>query len=185
VRTFIVVTFLLLGWGFWVASGGAGFVPEAWPEPAPEVAAPAPRAPAPTLVATPVVTRADLSLDAAPPAEEPVAEEVAEAPPEAPAEAIADSVAAALAGAAPPEAVPEAVPEALPEEPVETAAVDLREVTGDRVNMRGGPGTDYAVVGQLLGGAVAEVVEAQGEWVRVRDAAGVEGWMAAQFLAPL
>ncbi|NAZ37924.1 SH3 domain-containing protein [Rubellimicrobium sp. CFH 75288] len=70
--------------------------------------------------------------------------------------------------------------------PVEVAAptVERRRVTGDRVNMRGGPGTDFAVVGQMGAGEIAEVIGQQNGWLQVRTPDGQEGWMSARFLAP-
>jgi N-acetylmuramoyl-L-alanine amidase len=64
------------------------------------------------------------------------------------------------------------------------AAAELRQVTGDRVNMRAGPGTGFDVVGQLTAGQMAEVIEADGNWLRVRGEDGAEGWMSSRFLAP-
>ncbi|HKK97130.1 MAG TPA: SH3 domain-containing protein, partial [Marivita sp.] len=63
---------------------------------------------------------------------------------------------------------------------VEAPERDLRFVDGDRVNMRGGPGTDYEVVGKLLRDDMVEVLEDSGNgWLHLRDtASGQEGWMA-------
>lgn len=62
----------------------------------------------------------------------------------------------------------------------QTPAPDLRFVDGDRVNMRGGPGTDYAVVGKLVRNDMVEVLKDEGNgWLHLRDiATGQEGWMA-------
>lgn len=61
-----------------------------------------------------------------------------------------------------------------------TAPVDLRSVTGSRVNVRGGPGTDFSVVDSLTLGAEVEVLEDPGNgWVRLRPVGGGPvGWMA-------
>ncbi|WP_292285205.1 SH3 domain-containing protein [Marivita sp.] len=63
---------------------------------------------------------------------------------------------------------------------LEEAAPDLRFVDGDRVNMRGGPGTDYAVIGKLQRNDMVEVIEDEGDgWLRLRETlTGNEGWIA-------
>ncbi|NNE54168.1 MAG: SH3 domain-containing protein [Sulfitobacter sp.] len=59
-------------------------------------------------------------------------------------------------------------------------ALDIRTVTGNRVNVRGGPGTDFGVVGRLVRGDEVEILEDDGiGWVRMRSIeTGEEGWMA-------
>lgn len=66
-----------------------------------------------------------------------------------------------------------------------TAAVtepilDVREVTGNRVNVRGGPSTNFGIVGKLRQGDAVEILEDNGNgWVRMRAIeADAEGWMA-------
>ena len=63
---------------------------------------------------------------------------------------------------------------------VSTTQTDIRKVNGTRVNVRGGPGTDFGVVGKLAKGDAVEVVEDNGAgWVRFRSVEGAEsGWMA-------
>ena len=61
-------------------------------------------------------------------------------------------------------------------EPAQSA--DIREVTGNRVNMRTGPGTNYAVVSTLSKGAEVEVIGSEGDWVNLKLPAGATGWMA-------
>ena len=57
---------------------------------------------------------------------------------------------------------------------------DIRIVTGSRVNVRGGPGTDYGVVTRLTEGAAVRVVLDNGDgWVKMQPLDGSpEGWMA-------
>ncbi len=59
-------------------------------------------------------------------------------------------------------------------------APDFRFVDGDRVNMRGGPGTDYAVVGRLYRNDMVEIIQDEGNgWLHLRDTlTGDEGWIA-------
>jgi len=57
-------------------------------------------------------------------------------------------------------------------------------VTGARVNVRSGPGTQYAVLSTLSRGDQAELLSQNGRgWARVRARdTGQVGWMAARFL---
>jgi uncharacterized protein YgiM (DUF1202 family) len=63
---------------------------------------------------------------------------------------------------------------------VSTTQADIRKVNGTRVNVRGGPGTSFGVVGKLGKGDAVEVVEDNGAgWVRFRSVDGTaSGWMA-------
>ncbi|MEP0260284.1 SH3 domain-containing protein [Sulfitobacter sp.] len=63
---------------------------------------------------------------------------------------------------------------------VSTTQADIRKVNGTRVNVRGGPGTNFGVVGKLGMGDAVEVVEDNGAgWVRFRSVDGTaSGWMA-------
>lgn len=84
---------------------------------------------------------------------------------------------------------PTAAEEAADLAPAEVTAValDMRAVSGNRVNMRTGPGTDYGVLDTLTRGTQAEVIEIDGSgWARVRvtDTNQV-GWMAARLLADI
>lgn len=57
-------------------------------------------------------------------------------------------------------------------------------VTGSRVNLRAGPGTGNAVVGQLVSGDATEVLDDQNGWYQVRTADGaISGWVSARFLS--
>lgn len=75
---------------------------------------------------------------------------------------------------------------------VETAAAvqddgrDMRKVRSERVNLRAGPGTDFAVAGKLTRGARVEVLEDTGDgWVRLEvEETGEIAWMADFLLAP-
>lgn len=57
---------------------------------------------------------------------------------------------------------------------------DLREVTGNRVNVRSGPGTNFGIVNKLIRGDTVEIIQDNGNgWVKMRPlAGGTEGWMA-------
>ena len=61
-----------------------------------------------------------------------------------------------------------------------SSAQDVRIVSGDRVNVRGGPSTDYEVVGRRTRGVEVEVLDDNGGgWIEMRSLDGVTfGWMA-------
>lgn len=168
-----------MGWAYWELSGGTSFKPEERPA----VAAAATEAPA--------VTRADTSaLDETPAAD---AAQAATAVPAAdPALAAEPATEPATAPAADPE-VDAVVDSVLAEEtaPVEPAdavpATDLRVVSGDRVNLRDGPGRDFTAIDQLAAGTIAEVIETGADgWVRIQiQGTETRGWMSSDFLIPL
>lgn len=91
-----------------------------------------------------------------------------------------------IAPGAAPEPAPEAatVPASVP---ASAPASGQRRVTAARVNLRGGPGTDHAVVGAVTQGAlVTPLAPEEAGWQHVRTEDGAEGWLSAQFLsAPL
>jgi uncharacterized protein YgiM (DUF1202 family) len=63
---------------------------------------------------------------------------------------------------------------------VDKPVVDIRAVTGNRVNMRNGPGTNYSIVGRLSRGDLVEVLSEPGNgWLKLRvSESGRIGWMA-------
>ena len=65
------------------------------------------------------------------------------------------------------------------------ASLDIRVVSGNRVNVRGGPGTGFDVVNRLVRGEEVEIIEDNGDgWVKMRPVSGgKEGWMADFLLA--
>ena len=67
----------------------------------------------------------------------------------------------------------------------ETLPADLRQVTGTRVNLRYGPGTDYSVVGQLAEGDKVEILsDPGGGWVKLQArSGGTAGWMYDAYLS--
>jgi len=68
---------------------------------------------------------------------------------------------------------------------VEQAIVDLRTVSGNRVNMRAGPGTNFDVLDTLTRGTAAEVIEVNDNgWARIRvTSTDQSGWMAERLLS--
>jgi len=66
---------------------------------------------------------------------------------------------------------------------VPAVSADTWYVTGERVNLRDGPGTSNPVVGQAIFGMAAEVLDDRDGWYRVRLADGaVTGWIFGRFL---
>ena len=51
-------------------------------------------------------------------------------------------------------------------------------VTGDRANVRSGPGTDQGVVFQMAKGETARLVSKSNGWVEIETAKGQKGWIA-------
>ncbi len=64
-------------------------------------------------------------------------------------------------------------------------SVEIRYVTGSRVNLRAGPSTSDAVVAQLVRGTETEVLDEVGDgWLQIRDlATGTVGFMSGDFLS--
>ncbi|WP_066639162.1 N-acetylmuramoyl-L-alanine amidase [Desulfolucanica intricata] len=60
-------------------------------------------------------------------------------------------------------------------------AAALGIVQGDYVNIRGGPGTNYAVVGAVSEGDSLTVLEESNNWYKVSYAGGL-GWISGQFV---
>ncbi len=157
---FIVGTFLLLGFGFYELSGGADFEPEVRP------------------LETSVISTKSIEVV---PFDEPV---ISRAPVQvaAPAEVTAPVIE--------PVVEPEVVQASLEVAPtVAEIAVerDLREISGKRVNMRSGPGTNDAVLDTLVRGTQIEVLDVNADgWARLRvlDTDQI-GWMAERYLAAL
>lgn len=166
VKRFILLTFLLLGWGYYELSGGAAFAPQQWPE---AMAALTPETTGtddstlPGLDGIDIVTRADTTTLTAP-TEPATATEVALIVP-------VEDIAAALETVAP-----------LVE--VTAAIADLRAVTGDRVNMREGPSREFGVIDQLEDQTRVSVIDTGTDgWVQVEVVAtGQIGWMSQDFL---
>lgn len=61
------------------------------------------------------------------------------------------------------------------------------KATGDAVNIRCGPGTNFKEVGKLAKGEKVTVVKAAGEWTQIQPTPNCSGWVASEYLeaAPL
>lgn len=165
---FMAVCFLFLGWAFWELSGGADFEPSVRAS-APEAIEEAPLDVEETVVArnatqatepvlpqptsgTTANTAAQVTLAAASAVEQAAADVVSETTQQAAAPAVAQ---------------PEVTP-------------DLRTISGNRVNMRRGPGTEHGVVSKLSEGTEVEVLSEPGNgWLELRVVdSGTVGWIA-------
>ena len=181
---FVLIAFAFMGFAFYELSGGSDFVPG---NNSLTVFAPAPPVVAASVVDRhAVVARADttaVDTQRVDPVSAPVAEVVEVEQPTAQPDILQGVALASVAAPVEPAPIPEPVVEAVAEpepEPAPVVEPDLRFVDGDRVNLRGGPGTDYAVVGKLLRDDMVEVLKDEGNgWLHLRvSATGDEGWMA-------
>lgn len=50
------------------------------------------------------------------------------------------------------------------------------------VNIRSGPSTDYKIVGKLYNGCVANILEYEGDWVKIQSGNVTEGYIKAEYL---
>ncbi|KJZ17169.1 hypothetical protein TW80_17150 [Loktanella sp. S4079] len=65
-----------------------------------------------------------------------------------------------------------------------TIVRDIRQVTGDRVNIREGAGTQHSVISKAVRGDEAEVLLIDGDWAQIQlIESGETGWMAAWLLS--
>lgn len=178
-KKFILVSFLVLGVGFYELSGGAHFEPEMR---APVAIAETDLTPNADGAAVPQVTRNDTSSlieipapTALPPARVEAVSFTAPLP--------AGQVVIIPA----PDAVSDEVVAPVTEDVItlDTAGPDVRAVSGDWVNMRSGPSTNYDVLSTLPRGTQAEVMEVDAEgWARIRVTdTGQVGWMAERLLS--
>ena len=105
---------------------------------------------------------------------------------EAPAPEGAPAAAPEPAGETPEESPEDVAAEgpAVPESPPEPAPKKGDGViSGERVNIRTGPGTDHGRLYQSFKGDKVEVVGREGEWVKILLPKSVSGWIASQYLA--
>lgn len=209
-KTFILVSFGFLGLVFYEMSGGSDFDPNAIreqrlaalaaeeaekaakkaereaPEPAPVVVAEAPRVfvdtDPPLKPVDAEVTRVALNLttlEAIPAAAPAIEAAVAEAQ----GEAVPQNVSLVTSSAETPAIIPSLIaPNDGLQESVSQVSLteDIRTVSGNRVNVRGGPGTSFGVVGRMVRGDAVIVLEDNGNgWVRFESVDGAtDGWVA-------
>jgi len=67
---------------------------------------------------------------------------------------------------------------------VKSSYIDAaKTVVPKKLNLRGGPGEEYGVVGQLMHGDAVTEIETKGEWTRIAPPAGSYAFVAAQYLS--
>lgn len=209
-KTFVLVSFGFLALAFYELSGGADFDPseireqrlavlaaeeaeraakkakQRAPEPAPVVVAEAPKVfvdtDPPLKPLDTDVTRVALNLttfDAVSTASDAIEEAVAEAQQEA----VPQNVSVITSSADTPAIIPSLInPNDGVTAPLSQIGLveDIRTVSGNRVNVRQGPGTDFGVVGSIVRGDAVIILEDNGDgWVRFESVDGAtNGWVA-------
>lgn len=177
---FILLTFAFLGWAFYEMSGGAEFEPvekaEIAPEPKVETvalaAAPTPKAPEPKTVEPKFeVTLASLK--------QPEPKPTPAGKPRVDVEKVRAVAAPGTSMWEKTSADPSAEDLAKLTKELEIQK-DVRQVTGNRVNMRQGPGKKYNVVARLTRGQEVEILQDPGNgWVKLKVIETNRiGWMA-------
>lgn len=210
-KSFILVSFGVLGWVFFELSGGMGFQTPVDPALASasastQVIANAPVAEAVEITTialrTATTTEVALSQGAAEvasvitsvsdPELSPVTD-IEETPPITliSLEQSGDQVGGSLDGFDPdairvsafaPEDATEPEPAAFVEP--ELPPIDLRTIKGTRVNMRNGPGTTYGIITRLTLGDEVEVLDGSGSWLRLRLVSDqTVGWISASLVS--
>jgi len=211
---FVVVSFAFLGWGFYELSGGADFKPPERPDPVIKTEQAAPAAAVVQTAsltkpqAEPVLTKrvrqqfpapddrserqADLAREASDSRRDVLSQELAggsglfqlaDDSSVFEVASLGDDNIQLVSLTQPGAATPQ--PEPRPAASVEPAGPDIREITGSRVNMRGGPGTVYPVLERLTLGNEVEILGDSGTgWLRLRTAeSGKVGWIAASLIS--
>ncbi|HEY8343116.1 MAG TPA: SH3 domain-containing protein, partial [Calditerricola sp.] len=59
------------------------------------------------------------------------------------------------------------------------------EVTASVLNVRAGPGTNYAIISQVKRGTRLTVLKQQGGWLQIRLSNGRTGWVSGQYVRPV
>lgn len=196
-KEFILISFGFMGWAFYEMSGGDTFEPAskrmAHLNPVTELALPTPE-----LVSEAIVVAAESSIvDTDPPLDNDVTRvslnlntlvDTTTQPQDVTAQADVTGVPRNLGTISQSADTPAIIPSLIvPSDEIIQIAVansglggDIRTVSGNRVNVRGGPSTDFEIVNRLERGDAVEILEDTGNgWVRMRPVdGGAEGWMA-------
>ena len=205
-RRFIVISFIFMGWAFYHLSGGSNFDPETTrasridnPETVEtavlQSSAVAELAAEPEIEAEPIELELSSVEDVVVPPRPRLSTTPARIQARQTAETLEQAALEVEEEEIPQEIIlPSLIEGAVPSEgsvtPVDfsqdTATInpnsggERRTVSGNRVNVRGGPGTDFQVVNRLVRGDEVEILEDPGNgWVRLRPVeGGPVGWMA-------
>ena len=60
--------------------------------------------------------------------------------------------------------------------------VGTQRVKVSRLNLRGGPGENFSILGRLPKGAAVKPVQTKGEWMQIETPEVATGYVAAMFL---
>lgn len=183
-KTFILLTFGFLAFAFYEMSGGSDFQPASAriAKEAPQVVDPVVVAEAPTAAEPPVETATITPIDSTPSVTRVALNltNLSDAAEEVTREAPAPTQATIIDSTETPQIIlPSLIVSS--DSPATTEAYsDIRTVSGNRVNVRGGPSTNYGIVSKLTRGEAVKILEDNGEgWVRMQPVDGGEsGWMA-------
>ncbi|KIN62276.1 hypothetical protein Z946_1133 [Sulfitobacter noctilucicola] len=188
---FIMLSFGFMGWAFYEMSGGNEFDATAVRTARLEAEAAEKAAKAPPTAA--VVAQADKAFIDTDPPLAPAPAEVTrvslnltslETTPQQKTVTVPKNVGNVTSSADTPAIIPSLID---PNDGVTTTAAangaglnDIRTVSGNRVNVRGGPGTDFGIVSRLVRGDEVKIVQDDGNgWVRFETLDGdTGGWMA-------
>lgn len=177
-KTFILLTFGFLGFAFYEMSGGADFEPASakMAAAAPKAAAESKIAEAPVAQPAVVTTASITKIDSTPDVTR-VSLNLTDV--SAAAEAVQPAQAKIIDSAETPQIILPSLIATTDTNGV-SADGDVRTVSGNRVNVRGGPSTNYGVVSKLTRGEEVRILEDNGDgWVRMQPVDGGEsGWMA-------
>lgn len=64
-----------------------------------------------------------------------------------------------------------------------SAYSEMMSINGDKVNLRSGPGTKYAVKWEYGSGFPVEVLQNKGKWSKIKDFEGDTGWVHTSLLS--
>jgi len=179
-KTFILLTFGFLGFAFYQMSGGADFEPASARMAAADVTepTPAPQTAPVTTAATASITKVDSSAKVTR-----VALDLTTVAPPAAVETPSEpmrSTARVIDSSQTPQIILPSLITTTNTNANDTGTRDVRIVSGNRVNVRGGPSTDFGIVSKLGRGDEVRILEDNGDgWVRMQPLDGGEaGWMA-------
>jgi SH3-like domain-containing protein len=63
------------------------------------------------------------------------------------------------------------------------ASARMVSISGNKVNLRSGPGTNYAILWELGKGYPLRVIDSRGGWLKVVDFENDEGWVSSKLVS--
>lgn len=64
-----------------------------------------------------------------------------------------------------------------------SAVAGVRSISGEKVNLRSGPGQQYSIMWEYGKGFPVKVVSQQGQWVKIKDFENDSGWIHNSLLS--